>query len=436
MRQFQEQPFFDEAMPPYIILANGSKYFDRVCFLNSNEFTNDPYSSFDWVIALGCHKEIKTSKDKIFESLKEFSDKTNDWIFGFLCYDLKNQTEKLSSSNIDNINLDLAHFFQPEILIICKEKKMSLGLLNNDGKWSSHSYVWSVLTGTLTCTEKKLNRINIKPRVEKPNYISDIKKIKEHIQRGDIYEMNYCVEFFGENSQIDPLQTYWKLNELSPAPFSAYYRLGDKYLMCSSPERFIKKAGDKIISQPIKGTVKRGNTISSDKKLKEELFNDPKERSENIMIVDLVRNDLAKTAVKGSVKVEELCGVYTFAHVHHMVSTITSCLSNDSHYTDAIRKAFPMGSMTGAPKVRAMEIIEQYESTKRGLYSGCLGYINADKDFDFNVIIRSILYNQTNRYVNYMVGGAITSGSDPEKEYNECLLKAKAMNDVLNDDAL
>ncbi len=436
MRRYKEQPLADATMLPYIVLKNGSKYFDRICFLNSNSYKHDPYSSFDWLIALGAYKEFKTSDDNVFDSLKRFADQTNDWIFGYLSYDVKNQIEKLSSSNFDNINFDLTQFFQPEILIICRDSKINLGLLINNDKWNKHENVWSLLTRPVAPVDEKHNIVDIQPRVEKSLYISNVKKIKEHIQRGDIYEMNYCVEFFGENALIDPLQTYLNLNKLSPAPFSAYYKFGDKYLLSSSPERFIKKTGDKIISQPIKGTIKRGNSKKSDERLKEQLYHDPKERSENVMIVDLVRNDLAKTALKGSVKVEELFGIYSFAHVNHMISTIASRISPKRHYIDAIKEAFPMGSMTGAPKVRAMEIIEQFESTKRGLYSGCIGYINADKDFDFNVVIRSILFDQTKRYVNFLVGGAITSGSEPEEEYDECLLKAKAMKKVLNEDNL
>jgi len=400
--------------------------------LNSNGFSHDSYSAFDWAIAMGVNKELKTSNDKVFDSLRSFADNTNDWIFGFLCYDVKNQIEKLSSSNIDNIKIDLVHFFQPLIIIICKEGKISSGLLANKGKWDDHDDVWRILTDMSSSIPDYTPEVNIKPRVSKRQYLSDVKKIKEHIQRGDIYEMNYCLEFYDDSAYIDPFTTYIKLNDLSPAPFSAFYMLGEKYLMCSSPERFLKKWGSKIISQPIKGTVKRGKSRESDIYLKKKLFNDPKERSENVMIVDLVRNDLAKTAQKGSVKVEELFGIYSFANLHHMISTITSSVDKKQHYIDVIEKAFPMGSMTGAPKIRAMQIIEHFESARRSLYSGCLGYINPDKDFDFNVVIRSILYNMTERYVSFMVGGAITAGSKPEREYQECLLKAEAMIKALD----
>ncbi len=432
MRRFKEQPYSKDPMLPFVIINNGRKFFDRICFLNSNGFSHDQYSAFDWLIALGANNELKISNYNVFDSLKSFSDHTDDWTFGFLCYDVKNQIEKLTSSNIDNIKIDLVHFFQPVVLIICSDGKISLGLLTNSRQWNNHDEAWSILTDSSHAIHGGTNKANIKPRVAKSQYISNVKKIQDHIQRGDIYEMNYCVEFFDDKANIDPLFTYIKLNNLSPAPFSAFYRLDEKYLICSSPERFLKKTGNKIISQPIKGTIKRGNTPESDLFYRNKLFNDSKERSENVMIVDLVRNDLAKTAQKGSVKVEELFGIYAFAHVHHMISTITSHFDNDQHYIDVIEKTFPMGSMTGAPKIRAMEIIEDFESTRRSLYSGCIGYINPDKDFDFNVVIRSILYNNADSYVNFMVGGAITAGSEPEREYQECLLKAKAMIKALD----
>jgi para-aminobenzoate synthetase component I len=245
--------------------------------------------------------------------------------------------------------------------------------------------------------------------------------------------MNYCIEFYGE-AKIDPADTFLLLNRNNPAPFSCFYRYNNKYLLSSSPERFLAKRGQTLVSQPIKGTIKRGCTPEEDQALKDQLFHDPKERSENVMIVDLVRNDLSRTARDGSVKVKELFGIYTYTYVHQMISTIESTLGENVHFTDAIRECFPMGSMTGAPKVRAMQIIEACEATRRGLYSGAVGYISPTRDFDFNVIIRSILYNGDDQYVSFMAGSAITAASDPEKEFSECLLKAASMAKTLNAD--
>jgi para-aminobenzoate synthetase component 1 len=269
-------------------------------------------------------------------------------------------------------------------------------------------------------------------RISKSEYISTFNKLQEHIKRGDIYEVNFCQEYFAKSAELNPVNTFRNLYEISNSPFSAFFRTNDFYLMSASPERFVKKFGNTIISQPIKGTRKRGNSVEEDLKLKEELRQCPKEQSENVMIVDLVRNDLSKTAEKSSVKVEELYGIYSFTQVHQMISTITSELKDDIHWSEVLKTTFPMGSMTGAPKIRAMQLIEEYETFKRGLYSGSVGYVTPNGDFDFNVIIRSILYNTTNGYVSLAVGSAITANAKGDDEYAECELKAKAMLEVLN----
>jgi para-aminobenzoate synthetase component 1 len=253
----------------------------------------------------------------------------------------------------------------------------------------------------------------------------------ERIHHGDIYEVNFCMEFYAENATINPLEKFQKLNQISQPPFAVFFKNNVNYLLSASPERYVKKAGNQIISQPIKGTAKRHAQELADEKAKENLRLDPKERAENIMITDLVRNDLSRTAEKGSVTVAELCGIYSFRQVHQMISTITSTLRSDYTAIDVLRTTFPMGSMTGAPKVSALKIIEDIEESKRGLYSGAVGYFSPQGDFDFNVVIRSILYNQEKKYVSFSVGSAITSLSIPEKEYEECMLKAKAMFEVL-----
>jgi len=201
--------------------------------------------------------------------------------------------------------------------------------------------------------------------------------------------------------------------------------------MCCSPERFIHKQNHEIISQPIKGTSKRGADPTQDELLKVALKNNQKEQAENVMIVDLVRNDLGKVAIPGTVNVDELCGIYTLKTVHQMISTISATLKENLLFSEIIKASFPMGSMTGAPKIRAMEIIEELEFFSRGLYSGSVGYISPDGNFDFNVVIRSILYNSTTKALLYPAGGAITANSDIAKEFEECLLKAKTMKDAL-----
>ena len=412
----------------------GRQHFQTCCLLNGNGFTSDKYTSFDQVIALGVAAECFGDETDAFASLRAFSDRHDDWLFGFMGYDLKNQLESLTSSHFDGIGMPLMHFFLPVIVMIPEEESVKLGCLPGHGRFSDPDRVWKELMAHETSTGPGQSRspaLKVRARVPRRDYLKNVGAIKDHIQQGDIYEMNYCVEFFSENAHLDPLLVYQSLNQQSPTPFSAYYALGSKFMMGASPERFLKKRGRMLVSQPIKGTIARGGDAISDARLAATLLNDPKERSENVMIVDLVRNDLSRSARKGSVKVEELFGIYPFRQVHQMISTVVSDLHPDCHFVDALRMAFPMGSMTGAPKVRAMQLIEQYEVTRRGLYSGAVGYISPTKDFDFNVVIRSILYNAAARYLSFMAGSAITAGSRPEMEYRECLLKAKAMRKVL-----
>jgi para-aminobenzoate synthetase component 1 len=353
-----------------------------------------------------------------------------DWKFGFITYDYKNKIEALQSNHPDEIKFPEQHFFTPEILFKMKSTEVEVfyenGLYNDTDIESIMMEIDLVLI-----SDNKPPKIKMTPRIRKEGYIENVQKLKEHIQLGDIYEVNYCQEYFAEEAEINPVAIYLALNKKSPTPYSCFVKSDDKYLISATPERFIQKKDERIISQPIKGTVKRGQNIEEDEALKKQLFNDPKERSENVMIVDLVRNDISKFATKGSVKVDELCGIYTFPQVHQMISTVSAKVEKNVCFDEIINATFPMGSMTGAPKIRAMELIEHYEKTKRGLYSGTVGYIDSNGDFDFNVIIRSLQYNKKDNYLSFIVGGAITALSEPEKEYEECLLKAKAMLEVL-----
>lgn len=412
-----------------------SRKFKRFTLLDSNNFNLNKseytYFEYDFLAGLGSIKEITGTGIDSFKNLHELNQNSKDWLFGYLTYDLKNEIENLDSNNIDELAFPALHFFSPEIVITSKNSKISF--LYYDDQYTEKeisNIIEMIKSADLSSISKKNSSVELKQRFNKEEYIATIKELKNHIQKGNIYEINFCQEFYS-SSTIDPINTYSKLNEISPTPFSCFYKLDDKYLMSASPERFLKKIKNKVISQPIKGTIKRGGNKTEDSYLKEKLFNDPKERAENVMIVDLVRNDLSRTAKKNSVKVEELFGIYGFSQVFQMISTITSEVTKDTNLIDIIKNAFPMGSMTGAPKFRAMQLIEEYEKTKRGLYSGSVGYITPDNDFDFNVIIRSILYNQTRNYVSFTVGGAITSLADPEEEYKECMLKAEAMMKVL-----
>ncbi len=268
--------------------------------------------------------------------------------------------------------------------------------------------------------------MRLKPRITKKEYLSHVSKIKQHIQHGDIYEINFCQEFF-DTCEIDPYRFFVAFKAYSPSPFSAFFKYCNNYLVSASPERYLQKTGNRLLSQPIKGTAPRGSSVSNDLTEKDYLETSIKERSENTMIVDLVRNDLSRIAKPKSVAVEELCGTHAFPQVYQMISTISAEIK-ECTFTDIIRATFPMGSMTGAPKIAAMKIAEEHECTKRGLYSGAVGYIAPGMDFDFNVVIRSLQYNAENSYLSYMVGSAITALSDAEMEYEECLLKAYGLN--------
>ena len=411
--------------------------FSCLCYLNSNNHTLDPYSEQSTILAAGVRNQmIPAGEESAFEKLKNFTEDNQDWLFGFFSYDLKNQLENLQSLNPDGIKMPLMHFFVPEVLIIFTNDEIKIGLISDDSTSKQHEKILEeILETSIYQAKNKAKFPKVKHRVSKTRYLETVQKIKKHIHLGDIYEANFCIEFYSQNIEVDPLEVYLSLNAQNPSPFSCFYKLNDKYLISSSPERFLAKRGQKLISQPIKGTIRRGKTPEEDLELKNQLLNDPKERSENVMIVDLVRNDLSHTAENGSVKVEELFGIYTYPKVHQMISTVTSLLKKNFHFTDAIKFAFPMGSMTGAPKIRAMELMEKYENTRRGLYSGAVGYFSPDRNFDFNVIIRSILYNQSEKYLSFMAGSAITADSDPLKEYQECLLKAESMAQAIKPDA-
>lgn len=403
--------------------------YDDVVWLDSNG-NKDHYNSYDAVLAVDAFTSLQTDYTDAFDRLKEYQKSTSDWIFGYLTYDLKNSIEALKSNNYDGLEFPDLYFFQPKKIILIKGDTVEFQYLRMVDDEINSDLLEIEKSDALNVLESE-NPVKIKLRIHKDEYFEKVNKMLAHIHRGDIYEANFCQEFYAENSTINPVETYTKLNQISQPPFATFFKSFDKYLLSASPERYIKKIGETVISQPIKGTAKRSQNKNEDQQLAIDLVNDPKERSENIMIVDLVRNDLSKTAEKGSVKVEELCKVYSFLQVHQMISTVTSKISESTHPVDVIQTTFPMGSMTGAPKISAMKIIEDLEETKRGLYSGAVGYFEPSGDFDFNVIIRSILYNASKKYISYSVGSAITAKSDPQKEYEECLIKAKAMREVL-----
>jgi len=405
-----------------------AQQFEDIVWLDSNQYLQ-PHSSYDSILAVDAFTGIQTDYVNGFQKLKEYQSMTNDWIFGYLSYDLKNDMEPLRSQNFDGLNFPDLCFFQPKRLFLFKKDKLTIRYLNVVSE-EVDADLKSIETFSVQNSSSHKNNIQIESRISKNQYIKQVSTLLSHIHRGDIYEANFCQEFYA-HADIHSLETYFKLNKISQPPFATFLKTGDKFLLSSSPERYLKKVGLEIMSQPIKGTTRRSEHLDEDADLKTILESDPKERSENIMIVDLVRNDLSKIAQKGTVNVTELCQIYSFKQVHHMISTVQAKALPTISPVDIIAATFPMGSMTGAPKISAMNIIEALEATKRGLYSGTVGYFTPEGDFDFNVVIRSILYNASKSYVSFSVGSAITSKSIPENEYEECLVKAKAMRSVL-----
>ena len=370
-------------------------------------------------------------KAKDIYTLKGLEDGWNNrnYKFGHFGYDFKNYLEKLSSNNEDLVGFSDLNFFEPDLIFRIFDDKCEVEYfdVNEEGL----NQIIDDIVNQKNKDQESRHIPTIKPKISKETYIDTINKLKKHINHGDVYEINFCMEFFAENVQLNSIDCFNNLIKLSPMPFSVLYKMGKRWAICASPERFLKKQNNTIISQPIKGTAPRFTDDNLDFNSKNNLKNNQKERSENIMAVDVVRNDLSRIAQKDSVKVKELCEVYSYQGVHQMISTVTAEKKQNVHSLDAIKLAFPMASMTGAPKIRAMELIEQYEVTKRGLYSGTIGYITPEGDFDFNVVIRSILYNEETKYLSFMVGSAITAKSDAEKEYEECMLKAQKMFQAL-----
>ena len=405
-----------------------AQQFREVAFLDSNSYPQ-AYSSYDCMLAVDAFTLLQTDYHNAFEDLKQYQQTTKDWLFGYLSYDLKNDSERLQSNNFDGLDFPDLFFFQPKKIFLLKGNQLETRYLHlcDDELQEDYQDITTIVPQQSSASES----VEVQAKINQKKYLEQVQKMQEYIHKGDIYEANFCMEFYAENATIQPLEKFQKLNAISQPPFAVFLKNNQQYLLSATPERYLRKEGEDLISQPIKGTAKRYEDPVADEKAKEDLASNPKERAENIMITDLVRNDLSRTAQKGSVQVEELCGIYSFMQVHQMISTITSKMDEKYSVIDVLRLTFPMGSMTGAPKISAMKIIEELEATKRGLYSGAVGYFTPEGDFDFNVVIRSILYNQKKQYLSFSVGSAITALSVPEQEYEECLLKAKAMKSVL-----
>lgn len=411
-------------------MLNWGNRFNICAFLDNHQYQL-PGHEQECLAGFGAVKELSCNANELhqtssLEQLQAFLDETDDWRFGHLSYDLKNEIEQLPFRYTGATGFPLMYFFVPQYVLQLSERELRIGSFEKD-----HELLYNEILASAKDDEAH-TKVEVKERVSREEYINTIQKIQQHILRGDCYELNYCMEFYSEEAVINPLQVYQSLTAVSPNPFSAFYKVKNSYLLCASPERFLRKKGSQLLSQPIKGTLKRdtSNTVA-DEQLKQELYTSAKDRSENVMVVDLVRNDLSRVCKGGTVKVDELFGIYSFPQVHQMISTVSGEVKEAVSFAEMIRSTFPMGSMTGAPKRKVMELIDIYERTARGLFSGAVGYISPDGNFDFNVVIRSILYNASRQYLSYSVGSGITWYSDAASEYDECLLKAEAIKKVL-----
>jgi para-aminobenzoate synthetase component I len=402
-------------------MLSWASQFNIFCFLDNQQY-NDELHQYECLLATG-QQDYFSSAD--LKKLDNFLASNPGWIFGHLSYDLKNVWHHFSSKT-NQVGFPHLNFFIPQEVVVLTGNSMRI--------YAEHpEEIYNTIMNSPGIIPPHVISPEVSQTFSREEYIATVRKLQEHIVRGDCYEINFCQEFYAHNCLLDPVNVYQKLVSLSPNPYSALYRLNDKYLLCASPERFLKKTGKKIISQPIKGTIKRepGNAVL-DESLKDALKQSQKEQSENVMVVDLVRNDLSKICKEDSVKVEELFGVYSFPQVHHLISTVSGELAGNISFSRILEACFPMGSMTGAPKHRVMELIDYYEVQSRGIFSGSVGYFKPNGDFDFNVVIRSIMYNASSKYLSYQVGSGITFYSDPEKEWEECLLKAQAIKAVLS----
>ena len=400
-------------------MLNWANRFNIFCFLDNQDYSIQPHR-YECLLAAGSVENVSAGS---LEDLDAFLSK-NKWAVGHLSYQLKDSIYHFNQRKEDKIGFPDFFFFKPRYL--CQLNGQELLIEGEDCET-----VYAEILEAESEQDKKQD-LSIRQRLTKEQYIGKIQELKKHIVRGDCYEINFCQEFYAEDAEIDPVATFQNLIAISPNPFSALYKLDNRYLICASPERFIAKKGKQIFSQPMKGTSKRDlKDREHDGALKRELHESAKERSENVMVVDMVRNDLTKVCTESSVKVDELFGVYSYPQVHQMISTISGELKEGVTFSEIIEATFPMGSMTGAPKYRVMELIDRYEDSARGIFSGSVGYISPDGDFDFNVVIRSIMYNAESKYLSYRLGSGITFYSDPEKEWEECLLKGEAIKKVL-----
>jgi para-aminobenzoate synthetase component 1 len=401
-------------------MLNWARPFNIFCFLDNHAYDLQGHR-FDCLLGAGAGVIFDPSR--AIDGLDAFL-AGRQWVFCHLTYEAKNLFFPTPASKPDLIGFPAWFFFEPRIVIALSGDVLRIDAADPDS-------VYKELHDQAAQAPTPLMPVTVSQRLTEGAYLDAVRGLQRHIRRGDCYEINFCQEFYGSAPGLDPLTVYDLLAAASPAPYSAFYRCHDSFLLCASPERFLQKRGDTLIAQPMKGTSRRSTGDGAeDAAGRRALVESRKERAENVMIVDLMRNDLSKVCRDGSVRVSELFGVYTFPHVHQMVSTVEGELEGGKGFLEILGATFPMGSMTGAPKKRVLELIDAFETGPRGLFSGSVGYFYRG-DFDLNVVIRSLLYNARTGYLSFPVGSGITTYSDPDAEWSECLLKAAAIKKVL-----
>ncbi|MBM3432292.1 MAG: anthranilate synthase component I family protein [Bacteroidetes bacterium] len=381
--------------------------------------------AFPHQLALGVARSFELGMDGSLNDLDAFLCSSEIGYVVQIGYGLKDHLEKLPSRHLDPIGFPDLYVFEPVVRIQLLGDRIHIWAPDAAAVWEQ------ILAGRDRLSSTEIPSIDFQPRSSRAQYREALEQVLSHIRRGDCYELNYCQEFYAAGVQLDPVTVYERLCAVVQAPFASFYRNKHRWMMGASPERFLKKQGDRVESRPMKGTAPRDIHPSVDSELAQALQESPKDRSENIMVVDLVRNDLSRVSKKGTVRVEALCALHSFPQVHQLVSTVSGQLRSGTGFRNILEACFPMGSMTGAPKVRVMELTDRYEYSARGLYSGSVGYLEPNGDFDLNVVIRSLQYNASSGYLSYHVGSGITAYSDPEKEWEECLWKSRGIREAL-----
>ena len=427
-RTSQVFPIADFERTKAQLLAWASRY-SSCAFLDNHHYPSD-FHTHECLVAAGVQDAIAANAgEAALQQLQHFIERyAHNWIFGHLGYGLKIETEPSNSAIFTPVDgFPDMQFFVPETVVRIQATTATVECLHEQPE-----AVWQkIISVSVSTSTTVAPSVVLQPLLTKNEYLETVHKLQQHILRGDCYEINFCLPFVAEKVTMDPVAVFEKLCQVSPMPFACFYRQQQQYLLCASPERFLQKTGNHISSQPMKGTAPRHAEPVLDTEQLRILQTSQKERSENVMVADLVRNDLSKICDEGSVHADILFGIQTYPQVHQMVSTISGKIKENISFTDIIRATFPMGSMTGAPKKRVMELIDEYELRFRGLFSGSVGYINPEGDFDFNVVIRSLLYNASTQQLQYFAGSAITFYSQPEQEYEEVMLKTKAVRSIL-----